>query len=65
MRAYELVRNGAVLAFAGSQGEATKSRLALMHTHDIRRSEIDIKEAEIPTDKAGLLTYLNTLVKPS
>lgn len=63
MRAYRLAQaDGYILGFAGSHGDAVKNRMAQMEKHALKRSEIEIKEIDIPTDKTNLLTFLNELV---
>ena len=47
--------------WAGSQDAAGKARKALMSEHDLSRSEITTDEVEVPTNKAGLIDFLNAL----
>ena len=47
--------------FTGTQADASKGRVALKK--DGMR-EIETKEVEVPTDKAGLIGYLNGLIQP-
>lgn len=52
--------------FAGSQADARKARIELeapfkaLKPKD--RPEVTVKEVEVPTDKKGLIEYLNELV---
>ena len=64
MRAYRIMAetdDGFHTAFAGSNGDATKKRMEMAEALGIKKSAIDIAVVEIPTDKVGLLTYLNSL----
>ena len=45
--------------YVGTQADAAKSRKNLK---GLGMRNIETKEVEVPTDKAGLMTYLNTLV---
>jgi len=47
--------------FAGSQGEATKIRMALADEHGLKKNSITIEAIEVPTNKADLLPFLNEL----
>ena len=47
--------------YAGSQGEATKIRMALAEEHDLKKNSMTIEPVEVPTGKAGLLEVLNEL----
>lgn len=52
--------------FAGSQADARKARIELeapfkaLKPKD--RPEVTVKEVEVPTDKKGLIEYLNELM---
>ena len=45
--------------YVGTQADAAKSRKGLK-AQGMRN--IETKEVDVPTDKAGLMTYLNTLI---
>jgi hypothetical protein len=47
--------------FAGSQAEATKTRMTLADEHGFKKSSLEIEPVEVPTGKAGLLEVLNEL----
>ena len=55
----------AVVRFAGTQADATAARMALFDEWrgQVKKSDITIKEVEVPTDKAGLVAFLNALVR--
>ena len=59
-RAYKIHGFGFV-RFAGSQGEATKTRMALAEEHGLKKLGIEIEEVDVPTSKAELLPFLNEL----
>ena len=52
--------------FAGSQADARKARIELeapfKHLKPKDRPEVTVEEVEVPTDKKGLIEYLNELV---
>ena len=54
------------IAFAGSQADARKARIELetpfKHLKPKDRPEVTVEEVEVPTDKKGLIEYLNGLV---
>lgn len=47
--------------FAGSKGDATKARMAMMKEFDLRRAEIAINDFEVASGKAGVLAALNAV----
>lgn len=55
-----------VVQFAGSQADARKARIELetpfKHFKPKDRPEVTVEEVEVPTDKKGLIEYLNGLV---
>lgn len=67
MRAYKVVLKQGVEAaeghtrvvWAGTQADARGARQNLMDAHDVKRSQVDLEEVDVPTDKAGLLAFLN------
>ena len=52
--------------YAGTQSDARKVRIAEeAHYKDMKpkdRPEVKVEEVDVPTDKAGLLAYLNKMV---
>lgn len=52
--------------YAGTQADARKVRIAFeapfKHLMPKERPEVTVEDVEVPTDKAGLLAYLNRLV---
>lgn len=50
-----------VTKFVGSQVEAASVRKDLV-AQGVKRKDIESIEVEVPTDKAGLMEYLNKLV---
>ena len=52
-----------VRKFAGTQNDAAKARRAIMETYGLKMSAVILDEVEIPTDKAGLLAFINDLVE--
>jgi len=63
MRLY-LVQCDAAAQYAGSRAEASKMRMAMMEEHGVKRSEVSIDEAEVPTKKAELVAFLNEMLSP-
>jgi len=59
-RAYKISGFG-FTRFAGSQGDATKARMALSDEHGLKKLSIEIEEVDIPTSKTELLPFLNEL----
>ena len=55
-----------VVQFAGSQADARKVRIEMetpfKHLKPKDRPEVTVEEIEVPTDKKGLIEYLNELV---
>ena len=55
-----------VTQFAGSQADARKARIEFeapfKHLKPKDRPEVTVEEVEVPTDKKGLIEYLNELV---
>ena len=51
-----------VVRFAGVQTDASAARRALVETYGVAFKSVTIEEVEVPTDKAGLLSFLNELV---
>lgn len=65
MRAYKVtgLGGGPRVAFAGSQGDASKARRAMAEKYNLRpQAEVTVEEVEIPTSKVDLLAFLNSLV---
>ena len=65
MRAYEIhAKEGDMIVkrFAGSQSDATKLRMDVAEKTGIKKLSIEINEVDVPTDKVGLLGFLNTLM---
>ena len=52
--------------FAGSQADARKARIELetpfKHLKPKDRPEVTVEEVEVPTDKKGLIEFLNGLM---
>ena len=52
--------------FAGSQADARKARIELetpfKHLKPKDRPEVTVEEVDVPTDKKGLIEFLNGLV---
>lgn len=55
----------AMVQWAGSQVDARHMRMALevpmMYIKPAKRPRVTVEEIEIPTDKTGLLVFLNSL----
>ena len=75
MKLYKITRpthelNGEDVAgetvFAGTQADARKTRIEFeapfKHLKPKERPEVTVEDVEVPTDKAGLIAYLNSLV---
>lgn len=56
----------ALVEFAGTQADARKVRIAFeapfKELKPKERPDVAVEEVDVPTDKAGLLSYLNRLV---
>ncbi len=51
-----------VVKFAGSQGDASKIRIAWRADNKklgLKKDDVTIEAIELPTDKAGLIAWLN------
>lgn len=55
-----------VVQFAGTQADARKTRIdfetPFKHLKPKDRPEVTVEEVEVPTDKKGLIEFLNGLV---
>ena len=53
--------NPARAKWAGTQGDASSARRTLCAAHGLgpRSAEVTVEQVEVPTDKAGLLSFLN------
>ena len=55
-----------ITQFAGSQADARKARIELetpfKHLKPKDRFEVTVEEVDVPTDKKGLIEFLNGLV---
>ena len=49
--------------FAPSMDEARKVRQSLVDEFKFRKMDVSIEDAEVPTDKAGLIAFLSKLAK--
>lgn len=60
MRLYLVYVNSDIKQFkwVGSQADAASARAAL-NSGGVKRADIKTKEVEVPTNKAGLLEFLN------
>lgn len=45
--------------WVGTQADVSKTRKQMMKDHGFKRSEIEVEEVEVPTNKVGLLEFLN------
>lgn len=61
MRAYKVQTPSGAVRYAGTQAEAKKLRNDLAEEHDLKKAHVEVEEVEIPTDKAGLLAFVNLL----
>lgn len=63
MRVYEVsvIEDDEVLGtrYAGTQADARATRDELMSKFGVKKKDVSIKEIEVPTDKAGLLEFIN------
>ena len=71
MRAYKVVATLAVdvphapppvVRLAGSDAEARAMRRALMEAHGLKMVDVAYDQVEVPTDKHGLIAYVNGLL---
>ncbi len=49
-------------AYAGTQADATATRRQFMEAYDVKLKDVEIQETDIPTDKTGLLAFINSLI---
>ena len=49
--------------FAPSMDEVRKVRQSLVDEFKFRKMDVSIEDADVPTDKAGLIAFLNKLAK--
>lgn len=65
MKAYKVqaVEGDVVVAtrYAGSQAQVRELRDQLMEQFDVKRKQVSSEEVEIPTGKAELLEFINTV----
>jgi hypothetical protein len=61
MKMYRLVADGLRPIFAGSKDAASAARREVAVAENRSKSGIAIVEVEVPTDKAGLIDFLNRL----
>jgi hypothetical protein len=48
--------------FAGSQGDAAAAKRDMLEAHKdggLKRADVQVEEIDIPTDKKGLIVWLN------
>ncbi len=45
--------------WAGSQADAREAKKQMMTDFNLKRSQVDVEETDVPTDKAGLLEFLS------
>lgn len=60
MRCY-LVQGGGRKRYAGTQASSKEARDEIVTETDIKKSEVEIEETEIPMDKPSLLEFINDL----
>ena len=58
MRAYQVKVHGKTKQWAGSMAECREAKKALA-VGDVKTSAVTYEETDVPTDKAGLLEFLN------
>jgi hypothetical protein len=49
--------------WAGTQADARAAKQQMMEDFGLKRSQVDVDEEDVPTDKAGLLAFLNDRVR--
>lgn len=52
------------VCYAGTQADAASIRRTFKEEYDLKLNDIEIEEIEIPTDKSGLLSFINDLINP-
>ena len=70
MRAYRVTfpavagSSGEFVSFVGTRAEATARRLELFEANrpHVKKYDITIEEVEVPTDKTGLIEFINDLL---
>jgi len=58
MKLYKITARNEATTWAGSQTEAAKARKEFMEL-GYKRADLDTQDIDIPTDKVGLLNWLN------
>ena len=48
-----------VTRWTGTQSDSKKARMELAEEHGLKKTEVEIEEVEVPTNKPGLLAFLN------
>jgi len=62
VRAYRVTGpEGTTPRYGGSMAEAVVHRQAFVDNNAVMKKTVAIEEVEIPTDKRGLITFLNAL----
>ena len=59
MRAYQVKVHGKTKRWTGSMAECREAKKELA-VGDVKTSAVTYEETDVPTDKAGLLEFLNT-----
>jgi hypothetical protein len=49
--------------WAGSMADAREAKKLMMEDFELKRHQVDIDEIDVPTDKAGLLAFLNERIR--
>lgn len=61
MRCYK-VTGGGLIQFAATQVQAKFSRHDIAERVGLKPKDVDIEQTDVPTDKTGLLMFMNELV---
>lgn len=61
MRLYKIEGQGLHVRFAGSMGAAREVRQTIVNDYGVKKRDLEINEVDVPTNKDGLLRFLNTM----
>lgn len=61
MRLYRILTSDNKKFWEGSSAAASKKRTELTETLGCKRKDIEVEQVEVPTNKEGLIEFLNSL----
>lgn len=51
-----------VTKYVGTNIDMHKARQQIVDDHNIKKKDLEVEQVDIPTDKSGLLDFINNLV---